>query len=420
MKDQWRVKYQKFIQLLDGDELSVLTGFNANIDVTYNLDNLKIDLDDVDSDLINPLESHEDLLSSLKFCVENGANEEVKMKNFTAQIAGGRKRIGGQGGIMANYLSGTGNYTVFYTPFLSRKLADLIHDDVVCPVIDDKFLLKRVDECVNTDRTKENSIIQFTGDKTGRLILSDRMKGFGPYFRKGVEENIDKLDDELDRAVLSGFQNAEGNFETKLDKAKMQLGKLSVPKHLEYVGMEEEKMDKVLGDLIEVFDSLGMDEIEMKEVAEYLKIDLSEEPSLGESFRVAEKLIEQKEISRCHIHTYRHHLVVTDGDYPVEKGKIQRAMIFGSASALRLAETGVIPNEKDLRQFDIHDKHVHRLDELENFGHHMDLENFAETGKAEIDGKKVVAIPNMIHEDPERLVGMGDVISSGAFVAEER
>lgn len=419
MKDHWRLKYQKVSDLASGDQVSVLTGFNANIDVLHHLDDLDADLEGVEAELVNPLQSHEDLLSSLKFCVENGVNEEVKRKNFRERIRGGTERVGGQGAIMANFLSRTGNYTVFYTPLLSEEIADKIDGEVVYPEVEGKLVLKRVEECVNTDRTKKNTIIEFDEEETGRLIISGEVKGFGPYFRQGVENNIDKLDDELDRIILSGFQNVEGNHESKFEKAKMQLERMNTPKHLEYVRMSKEKRQKVLEDLLEAFESIGMDEEEAKEVADHLDVETSEELSLGHAYQLGRELVDEK-VSRCHIHTYRYHLVVAEEDYPVGKDRIQKAMLLGSISALTLAEKGEIPGEDDIDKFDIEGKHIHRLDELEHFGHHIDLGDFVETGMADIDGKKVVAIPNMIHENPERLVGMGDVISSGAFVAEEK
>jgi ADP-dependent phosphofructokinase/glucokinase len=419
MKDHWRLKYQKAGDLEGRDQVSVLTGFNANIDVLHDLENLKISFDDVEPELVNPLQSRDDLLSSLKFCVVNGVNEEVRRKNFRENIEGGQERIGGQGAIMANFLSSMGNYTVFYTPLLSEELAEKMDEEVVYPEVEGKLVLKRVSQCVNTDRTKKNTIIEFNEEETGRMIISGEVKGFGPYFRKGVEESFDTLEEELDRMILSGFQNVKGNLESKLEKAKMQLEKIDTPKHLEYVRMDKEKRRKVLEDLLGAFESIGMDEEEVKEVAEHLDIDTSEHLSLGHAYQVGRKLVDEK-VSRCHIHTYRYHLVVADGDYPIGEAAIQRAMLLGSVSALSLAEKGEIPGEKDVEKFDIDDKHIHRLDELEHFGDHMDLEDFAETGMAEIEGKKVVAIPNMIHEDPERLVGMGDIISSGAFVEEVR
>ncbi|PSH00810.1 MAG: hypothetical protein BRC30_01575, partial [Nanohaloarchaea archaeon SW_7_46_7] len=61
---------------------------------------------------------------------------------------------------------------------------------------------------------------------------------------------------------------------------------------------------------------------------------------------------------------------------------------------------------------------IERLDELEHFEDFFDLNGFVETGIACVDDLKVVAIPTIIHENPDRLVGMGDIISAGAFVGE--
>lgn len=419
MKDQWRVKYQKTFHLLDGNQVNVLTGFNANIDLLYRLEDLELDLSDAGSELANPVEDEDDLKSCLKFCVDNSTNKEVNRKNFREEFSVEPvRRLGGQGGIMANYLSGFNNYVTFYTPLLSEKLAELLNDNVVSPAVEGKLLLKRVQDCVNTDRTKENTIIEFKSEKTGRLIISDKVKGFGPYFRSAIEDNLDVLEQDLDRIILSGFHNVDGNFETKLDKARKQLDMLETPKHLEYVSMEEKKAEKILEDILPVFDSVGMDESEAFQVAEMFDMNPDEELSLGESFKLAKKLIEEKDISRCHIHSYRYHIVVTDKDYPIEKSKIRRSMLFGSASAIQLADQGTLPDMNDMKNFELEGKHVHRLDELENFGHHIGEEDFAETGMAEHEDLNVVAIPTLIHEDPKRLVGMGDVISSGTFIGE--
>lgn len=419
MKDLWRTRYRESIELLGGNQVSTLTGFNANIDIHHDLEDLNLDLSGIEGKIVNPVEDMEDLRSSLKYCVEHGVNKEVNRKNFDQDLSfDGSESLGGQGGIIANFLSGIGEYAVFYTPLLSQDLVDKLNDEVVYPVIDGKFLLKRVGECVNTDRTKYNTIIEFEEDETGRLIISGSVKGFGPYFRKGVEENIEGLDSELDRVILSGFQNIDGNFDTKIDKASMQLQKFETPKHLEYVSTDSEKTEKILDDLLPAFESIGMDEIEAKELAEHIGIDVKSELSLGEAFKIAENLVEEKNLSRCHIHSYRFQLIVTDENYPVRKSAIRKGLLFGVASSLRLAEIGEIPDRSELEKFNLENKHIHRLDQLEDFENHLDLENFAETGLAEIDNLNVVAAPTLIHEDPERLVGMGDVISSGSFIGE--
>lgn len=420
MKDKWRIRYQKSTELMGRSRVNMLTGFNANIDVLYNLESLNLDLEKVDSEIINPVEDISDLKSTLKHCLEKGENEEVNGEGFHKKMPkNGKRRIGGQAGIIANYLSGFDNYVAFHTPLLSEELAEMIDPEVVSPVVDGKLLLKRVRECVNTDRTKKNTIIEFKGEKTGRLIVSDNLRGFGPYFRTGVEENFGTLEDEIDRMIFSGYQNINGNFETKLEKARQQLNKLKTDKHLEYVAMEGEKSNKVFKDILPEFESIGMDETEAKQIAGFLETEIEgENLDSVEALSLSKKLIKKKGLSRVHIHTYRYHLCVTSKDYKVRPEKIRKSVLFGEASAIQMADQGEIPDQEDMEEFDLKNTHVHRLEPLENLSHELGDEELISEGVYEDEEFQVVAVPTLIHENPERLVGMGDIISSGAFTAE--
>ncbi|MFB6116203.1 MAG: ADP-dependent glucokinase/phosphofructokinase [Candidatus Nanosalina sp.] len=419
MKDKWRVEYQRILHVLEGDQVNILTGFNANIDLLFDLEDLHFDFSGSNPELVNPVESLEDLKSSLKYCMEKGENEEVDGEEFYRKIPGeGVRRIGGQAGIIANYLSGFNNYVAFHTPLLSEELAEMIDEDVVSPVMDGKLLLKRVNKCVNTDRTKKNTIIQFDGEKTGRLIVSDKMRGFGPYFRSGVEENFDVLEDEIDRMILSGFQNVEGNFEAKLQKSANQLDEISTEKHLEYVSMREKKSRMIFEEVLPKFDSVGMDETEAIQIAELMEMDVGEELEITEAYELGRELLEKHGLSRCHIHTYGYHVCVAEDDYSIDENRMKRAMLYGEACAIQMADQGEIPDLEDMKKFELDGKHLHRLDPLEKLGHRLEEDEFAREGVYSDSEVKVAAIPTLIHDDPERLVGMGDIISSGAFTAE--
>lgn len=420
MKQEWRIRYQESTELIGKNSVNVLTGFNANIDFLYKLENLEISLEDVDEDLVNPVENMSDLKSTLKYCVENGENEEVNGKDFHDLMPElGRKRMGGQAGIIANFLSGFNNYVMFHTPLLSKELANMINSQVVSPVMEGKILLKRVKECVTTDRTKKNTIIEFSGEKTGRLIVSDNLKGFGPYFRTGVEDNFEVLEEEIDRMILSGYQNIDGNLESKLQKAKKQLSSIESDKHLEYVAMEDQKSEKVFETVLPEFDSIGMDETEAKQIAEFSEVDLEGE-NLGstEALKLSKELIREKGLSRVHVHTYRYHVCVSSKDYEIRPEKMSKAILFGEACAIQMADQGEIPDQEDMKRFDLENKHIHRGEPLEKLSHELGEDDFASEGVYEDDEFKVVAAPTLIHEEPERLVGMGDIISSGAFTAE--
>lgn len=418
MKTEWIQKYRRITQKNFENHVNVLTGFNANIDVSFTVDDIDIELGE--PELLEEIRGAEDFRRLISYTIENGVNLEVEKGNFDPQFEGGRTQVGGQAGIMANYLTGFGNSVTFYTPFLSQDLADMMSKEILYPVYEGRFLLKNVRDSANTDRTKENLIFEFEGDKTGRLILSDSIKGFGPYFRQGVEDNLDTMDEDLDRILLSGFQNVSGNIKAKFTKSEEQLKQLETPIHLEYVDMRDEKLEMLAEHVMPNVDSFGCDEYELKSIEEKLEIDgrENEEITLGEAYDVSKQLIESYGISRVHIHTYRFHLVVVEEEYGVGTEKIRDAMLWGEMSAIKVADLGKIPEPEDIDGLDMDDKHLKRLDELENFEDFFDLEGFATSGTAELEGYRIAAVPAIIHEDPERLVGMGDIISAGTFVWE--
>ena len=415
MKDVWRGRYQEADT--EGSEANVLVGFNANIDLKYSVEDLDLETDTVKPENTEDIDTREDFLSMLSYCIENGKNKEVNRESLELDLETGKEEVGGQAGIMANFLASKTHETVFYTPFLSERLVNVLDSGLTYPVNSgDGLELVEVGEAVNTDRTKVNQIFEFDGEKTGRLILSDKLRGFGPYFRKGVEDHISELDEGLDRVLLSGFHNADGNIEAKLKKASQQLEKFNTSVHMEYVDLSD-KLNLLEKYVFPHIESIGLDEYEMKALEEALDVQLDDdEPSLGEAFQFAKFFINEFDLDRVHIHTYGYHLNVTTNEYSVNPEKIRESMLYGETSAVQMADKGEIPEEIESLEFD--NKHIRKLDDLEDFGNFFGLEGFTETGIAEVEGFNVIAIPPVIHEDPERLVGMGDVISAGSFVKE--
>jgi len=419
MKDIWTERYLDAKNLVEGDFVEVLTGFNANMDVKVDYSSLNLSMESVEPENIDEPENLAELKSVLKYCVKNGENREIPRNGLNLQIPRSKKTIGGQAGIWSNYLSQTRNSVTFYTPFLSQKLADRVNESVLYPVMSGQFVLKNVRDSSNTDRMKENIIIEYSQEKTGRLILSDSLKGFGPYFRGGVADHLEKMDQNLDRVLLSGFQNASGNIESKLKKSAEQMKSFETPIHLEYVDMGRELSKLVNEHIIPEVDSIGMDETETAMIADIRGVEIEEgDVRLGEAFKLAKGLIREDNLQRVHIHTYKYHVVIADGDYPVDEEKIRQSMLYGEVSGITMADNGNLPRGETIREFNMEDKHIERLDELEHFEDFFDLNGFVETGIACVDDLKVVAIPTIIHENPDRLVGMGDIISAGAFVGE--
>jgi len=413
MKQKWLKRYRDAAER-DRKSVDILTGFNANIDVIYNAEN--VDLNSTKPQHVDSVEKVEELKQELKYCIENGLNEEVELET-DIDLGQAKENVGGQAGIMSNFLSNQNHAVIFYTPFLSEELAQKMNKNILSPVMDGKFVLKNVRDTVTADRTKRNIIVEYENESTGRTIFSRKMKGFGPYFRKGIEDNFDQLKDNIDRAILSGFHDVEGNMEAKLKKAQKQLEKLNVPLHLEYV-YRKETAELILDHVMPEVDSIGLDEDETEKIAELIDIDVSDNLSLGDAFKVARELIKLNDMERVHIHTYRYHVTVTDNRYNIAPDKIRDSMLYGELSAIISAEEGRIPAPEDYSKFDMENKHIHILDDLEHFEDFFNIEGFVETGIAELHGLNIVAIPTIIHEDPKKVVGLGDIISSGAYIDE--
>lgn len=419
MKDIWVQRYREHCRIPDKNNVDVLTGFNANIDILHDTENLDLDFENVEAEDLDTISNIGDLKSLLKYCMEKGVNAEAELESLDYSFDGGEEHIGGQAGIMANYLSNMGNSVIFYTPFLSQELADMVNVNVLSPAFEEEFVLKNVRDAPNTDRTKKNLIFEFDSEKTGRIIASDPIKGFGPYFRKSIIDSFGEMDQNLERVLLSGFHDVEGNKEAKLEKARQQLDKIETPVHMEYVDTDDETAEKMIKKIFPKVESVGFDEEEAKQVKALTSSEKIEDDLMaGEAFELAKELNEDYGVERCHIHTYNFHIIVVEDGYPVETEKIRDAMLFGEISAIKSAEKGSMVEKSDLKGLDMDNKHLKRLDMLEDFESFFDLEDFARDGVAEVDGYRVAAIPTVIHEDPERVVGMGDIISSGTFVGE--
>lgn len=418
MKEQWLKRYRNSTNMVD-ESHDVLVAFNANIDVVFDVGQLEIDLD-VEPEKLEEISGLKELKAALSYCIENGENREMELNELEHEFDSGEEYIGGQAGIMANYLSGTGNGVIFYTPFLSEELAANINEKVLYPMVDGDFVLKNVRDSANTDRTKRNLIFEFSSETTGRAIFSRKQKGFGPYFRKGVEENFEEIEQNVDRIILSGFHDADGNIEAKLRKSEDQIKKLESNVHLEYVHRNDNLATMVAEHIMPGVDSIGLDEDELRRLSDVLEIEteIDENPSLGEVFHAGKQIVDRFDMQRCHIHTYRFHLTVAKKEYNVSKERIRDAMLFGEVSAIQKCHSGEMPTKEDIKDFDMDEKRIQDLDDFQHFQDYFDLENFIEEGVAELEDHKLAAIPTIIDEEPERLVGMGDVISAGAFTAE--
>jgi len=413
LEKKWIEKYKESLNLIERTA-KIFTGFNMNIDEVHGD---KFELDQP-PEIGDSVETIEELKAALRYCKENGENHEVDYSEL--KIGSGEKQqIGGQGGIMSNYLAETGNEVIFYTSLLSKELSEIMSEKILYPVEEDNvFYLKNIQNAVNSNQTKINHIFEFEGEKSGRLILSGRLKGYEPYLPQDLEEDLPLIQGNTDCCIFSGFHNVTGNKEVRLKKSAEQLKEMHRPIHIEYVHKDRETANMILDYILPEADSLGLDEIELREIAETLELDTPESPNFSEAFSLLRKIREKIGLSRIHLHTHRYHITLVESHYPVKPERLRESMLFGELSAVQLAEKGEIPDSSDLQDFNMEEKNIQGVQELENFGNFHDMERFAEEGIAELEDVTVVGIPVINHQNPERTVGMGDLISSGSFSME--
>ncbi len=419
LKEEWTEKYNS-INTGRADDTTVLTAYNANIDVISCVEDLELEISEVNPKLHDKINTKAQLEQALKYCMENEENHEVE-KGKLDYDPEGEPRIGGQAGIIANLLSRIGGNPLFYTPLLSEELSTVLDTGVRYPKPGkNRIIEEKIGECTNSTRTKKNLIFEFKTGRTGRLILSDSLKGFGPYFNSDLEKNTVELDTKIDCGFISGFHDVEGNRESKMKKSARQLKAISSPLHLEFAHKNMQTSRLVMNYIVPEVDSIGVDENEIHKILEIEDIEASESLDLVEGYEKCRELLEKLDISRIHFHGFSYHLVVAEKEHETEARDILDSMLFGEITAIQEAETGRIPSKKDLESFETENNslEIEGIEQLTKFAERKEIKDFSKTGYTEVDGKKVAAIPILMHDDPEKTVGMGDIISAATFTSE--
>ncbi len=401
MRLDWKKKYVEVARNFSVDrEKTFLSGFNANIDRVFRADEV-LTRNPEEEDL-GSIESYEDLLKVLKYCKENGKNKEIDIESYKPEIEGGETYIGGQGGIVSTFCSRIGTDSVIYTPFISEKLSEAMDSDIKTKSCEENSFTY-IENALNSEKTKENMIFEFQGDKTGRLILSDSLEGFEPVFMED-DDFLDFIDEKVDRFFFSGFHHISNE---EIDTAKEQLKYLDTSIHLEYVYNDEDKARKIVNNIFPFVESIGCDGDEMEQIMEVKGMEKPQ--NTREYIEKMEKIARDSGIERFHVHTYNFHMCMVRKGYGIDVERVLDSMLFGELCAIASADKGDIPYLEDIRNFSMNNKH------LKGEGK---VRRISDNGIIEKEDFYVLMIPIIIHEKPERLVGLGDLISSGSFFSE--
>ena len=400
----WEEKYLEVAEefsRLDLDK-TFLTGFNANIDRVVRVEEFLKD-EEVDEKDHEKVENIKKLKEVLAYCKKNGKNKEIDINSYKPKISGGDIFIGGQGGIVSAFAEKAGFNSILYTPFLSKELVENL------PKTLSYFDGEKIDvigNSVNSEKFKENIIFEFEGKNSGRVILSDDLPGFKPFFKGLAEKNLGKIDEKVDRFFFSGFHHMSKKHFNVVER---QLKTIKSPIHVEYVYTSKDRSVEMVEKVLPNAESIGMDEDEFEQILEAL--NYHEQPESIEEYVDALVFVKDElAVERIHLHTYAFHIMLLDKDFPTSPEVAHKSMFLGEIAAIASAGLGNIPERDDIEGIDLKNTEFRGIEEVERvFG----------DGIIDHGDYHLLAIPILIHKNPKRLVGLGDTISSGSFFGEE-
>lgn len=183
-------------------------------------------------------------------------------------------------------------------------------------------------------------------------------------------------------------------------------------------GVRREVMDSVFPHV----DSVGLNEVELETCVADIGAKF-EHPGSGRDrltrlYSGVQKLARRSRVQRIHLHDLTNYLVVRD-DSAVSPQATRDALLFASAVAVHRARTGLLSPDSATEGL----QEPFSEDGLIRMGHlanklESDGATAVEPGIWKTNNQWIVAVPHRVTPTPKFTVGLGDLISASAYVAE--
>ena len=426
----------------------VLLAYNTNIDaIKYlNKDDLEIRVKKAGKDevlsysdeLPEMITSVPHLLGSILWSVKHGKAAELFVESCSTRFYMKRwgwdeLRMGGQVGIMANLLGGVyGVPVIAHVPQLSRLQAELFKNGPIYVPKVENGKLKLVhprdfagdeENCVHYiyEFPRGFRVFNFEAPRENRFIGSADDYNTTLFVRDEFRERFDEIASRVSLAIISGLQAlTKENYREPFDVIKANLdvlGEKGIPVHLEFAFTPDETVRNEILKLLPEFWSVGLNEVELASIMEVMGEKGLAEKLLAKDpvdpVAVTEamlKLAKEIGVRRIHFHTYGYYLALTDyrGEF------VRDALLFAALAAAAKAKLGDVRSIDDV---------VTAMDVPVNEKAKAVEEALAEEygmkeGIAEVENYRLTFVPTKIVAKPKSTVGIGDTISSSAFVGE--
>jgi ADP-dependent phosphofructokinase/glucokinase len=474
--EQRQIWHQRLQQAVRGRlEGTVLSAFNANVDVVVHLDNTSLQrmladnpdldweqIDNIDVTDLPAVRTREEFVAVLidrlgqgKSVLLVGESTELSMW-FEEHFPKRYDKLGGQAGIMATQLASLAAKSVLYSPILSRRQAEVLHPGVLFPVVDrESVRLESAKQAArDTDPTRSPWVFEYGKDETysfghrrittpraNRIIVVPRDKGLGMNFTPEFSPHLAEFGRHIDVGMVAGYHLGGPDpddreimrryFHESLEALRtIRQANPRLKLHLEYVPMKEKNMEKeMLLTMSQGIDSFGINEVEIGQVLELMgETDLAREIAENERacvlYQGGLKLLRHFGIERIHIHNLGYYVLVLKKPYFCTPQKVRQACLFGSSVNAHRALTGECASSKDvfaIGQIPLSKEGLKQLDdcaaELAD-EYPGAAEQIRSSGCAEFDDHYLVVVPTHVIPNPVVTVGMGDTISSSVYAME--
>ncbi|NJF25490.1 ADP-specific glucokinase [Thermococcus sp. Bubb.Bath] len=426
----------------------VLLAYNTNIDAIKYLqrEDLEVRIEKAGQEevlhyaeeLPRRIESVPQLLGSILWSIGRGKAAELFVESCSTRFYMKRwgwdeLRMGGQVGIMANLLGGVyGVPVIAHVPQLSRLQAELFKEGPIyvpkgegenLELVHPKEFKADEENCIHYiyEFPRGFRVLDFEAPRENRFIGSADDYNPNVVIRPEFEEQFEEIAANAELAILSGLQAlTEENYRGPLKTVKAHLDILEekgIPVHLEFAFTPDETVRKAFVGILGKFWSVGLNEVELASVMNVMGEKAIAEKLLAsdpvDPIAVTEamlKLAKKTGVRRIHFHTYGYYFALTDyrGEF------VRDALLFAALAAAAKAKLGDIRNIDDV----VKAMDVPVNEKAEGVGEALTKVYDMENGIAEVNGYQLAFIPTKIVAKPRSTVGIGDTISSSAFVGE--
>ncbi len=465
--ESWISKYkgiQKQITTFGSSTDGILLGFNVNIDKIIYIDPttiskiLSFDLNIGKNDLSIPpslITNRRELFIGLFHAIMEGKADETIVNNekigeyIESTFTIDHELIGGQAGIIANFLAEIGIRNIAINlPLKSKKLMKLLNPRVMLynkkangdvehsiPYKDENLISHYIFEFKKGVYTFND--IEITCPRNNRFIASlDFINSQLTLDQDFVNFSIANTH-LFNIAIVSGFHLINLSISHKKSYEEVTKPVISLIKewkkrkpslitHFEFASTKSKILLTLLNKLLPFIDSIGMNEQEL--LTTLYHINMNSYHSIKNKFFITDIfdalvfLLSRYPHLRIHFHTLGYYLVISK---PINKFKANARlkgllsaalMAYAKANDMNFMSIKDVTNINDLLSKTGYEK----LTELNEFLNkkYMITGDLLKDGIVHSKGFTLIAIPTIIAKHPTKLVGLGDIISSSALLEE--